>query len=210
MRVVDLPLAQLREAPWNPNTMTPEMQAKLRASLTRFDVVENLVVRPLRKGTYEVLSGNQRLSVLKELQKKTAPCCVVELGDAEARLLVQALNRIQGEDDLGLKAELVRAILEKLPQDEVLALLPETAESLGALASLGQESMAEHLQAWQKAQEARLRHFQVQLTSDQMAVVEQALAQALPAAKKAKGDNPNVRGVALFLVCKAYLSRGGV
>ena len=32
---------------------------------------------------------------------------------------------VQGDDDLGLKAELVREMLAKLPQEEVIAVLPE-------------------------------------------------------------------------------------
>ena len=58
--------------------------------------------------------------------------------------------------------------------------------------------MADYLQNWEQAQEARLRHLQFQLTDDQLAVIEQALARLLPKAKK-KGYNPNARGNALYL-----------
>ena len=120
--------------------------------------------------------------------------------------MAQALNRIQGEDDLGLKAELVREILKSLPKVEVLALLPETAETLQALSSLGQESMADYLQNWQLAQAARLKHLQIQLTPIQLEVVEEALSSFLGQAKKAtRGDSPNTRGTALFLLCQEYL-----
>ncbi len=64
---------------------------------------------------------------------------VVNLDDAPARLLTQALNRIQGEDDLGLRAELVRTILETIPEKEITAVLPETAGSLRSLASYMQK-----------------------------------------------------------------------
>src|SRR5688572_30617065 len=107
MQVVDISLDQLRPAPWNPNSMTPDMLARLRESLERYGVVENLVVRPLPNHLFEVLSGNQRLRVLGEMGCTNAPCVVVDLDDAQAKLLAQALNRIQGEDDLGLKAELM-------------------------------------------------------------------------------------------------------
>ncbi len=43
-------------------------------------------------------------------------------------------------------------MLAAIPQEEVLALLPETAMSLRAFAALGQESIAEHLRTWQEAQ----------------------------------------------------------
>ncbi|RLC93946.1 MAG: chromosome partitioning protein ParB [Chloroflexi bacterium] len=205
MHVVDFPLHQIREAPWNPNRMDEGMMARLRKSIQRYGVVENLVVRPLGDGIYEVLSGNQRLKVLMELGVETAPCVVVELDDAQARLLAQALNRIQGEDNLGLRAEAVRTILTSIPEADLLGLLPETAASLTALASMGQQTMSEYLENWQQAQAARLRHLQFQLTPEQLDVVDKALTALLPQARQQQGDSPNARGVALYLLCKRYL-----
>ncbi len=82
--------------------------------------------------------------------KTPAPCVVVSADDAEARLLAQALNHIAGTEDIGLRAETLRRILESLSQDEVLALLPETAESLEQLTSMGEEDLSEHLRAWNR------------------------------------------------------------
>ena len=209
MKLVDLSLAQLHAAPWNPNSMQDAMLARLRESLSRYGLVQNLVARPLGDGSYEVLSGNQRLQVLREQGHCIAPCVVVDLDDVHARLLAQALNHIQGEDDLGLRAELLRGVLDSVSQETVLAILPETAESLRALASLGQQNMAEYLENWQRAQGARLRHLQFQLTLVQMEVVEEVLARLLPLARESRGDSPNVRGTALYLLCPRYLEREG-
>ncbi len=205
MDLMNLRLERLQDAPWNPNRMDDVTLKRLVESMTRFGMVQNLVVRPIGKGQYEVLSGNQRLQALRELGYAKAPCVVVEVDDAHARLLAQALNRIQGEDDLGLKAELVREILESLPKEEVLSLLPETTESLQALSFLGQESMADYLQNWQRAQGARLKHLQFQLTPAQLEVVEETLSELLPQAKEAQGESPNTRGTALYLLCLRYL-----
>ena len=205
MELMNLRLERLQDAPWNPNRMDEATLKRLIESMTRFGMVQNLVVRPIGEGDYEVLSGNQRLQALKELGYAKAPCVVVEVDDVHARLLAQALNRIQGEDDLGLKAELVREILESLPEEEVLSLLPETTESLQALSSLGQESMADYLQNWQLAQGARLKHLQFQLTPAQLEVVEETLSELLPQAKEAQGESPNTRGTALYLLCLRYL-----
>lgn len=209
MKVIDLPLDQLQEATWNPNTMTPEVLDKLRESIARFGLVQNLVVRPLDGGC-EVVSGNQRLRAYREMGLVTAPCVIVELDDARARLLSQALNRIQGEDDLGLRAELVKEVLESIPQEEVLALLPETAASLQALASVGQESIVERLLAWQEAQKAQLHHLSFRLTDSHLELVEEALTRVMAQAKEEKGENPNLRGTALYLLCKRYLEASRV
>lgn len=184
--------------------------AKLKASIAMFGFIENMVVRPIAENIYEVLSGNQRLEVLREVGLETVPCVVVDRNDAEARLLAQTLNRLHGEDDLGLKAELVRTILADLPESEVLKVLPETADSLRDLAELGQQDLAEQLRAWQQAQAARLKHLQFQLTESQLEVIEEALSCALPEAKRNVDGNPNVRGTALYELCRAYLEFGAV
>ena len=206
MDVVDLPLVKLREVPWNPNVMDDHMLARLKKSITRFGLIENLVVRAVGRGEYEVLSGNQRLHVLRESGIPSAPCAVVDLDDAQARLLAQALNRIQGEDNLGLKAELVRQVLESLPEQEVLDLLPETAETLQALATLGKADLAEHLEAWEQAQAARLEHMIFQLSHKQVEVVTEALERVMAGVTK-DGSNPNRRGNALHQLCRDYLER---
>lgn len=209
MDVVDLSVDPLREAPWNPNIMDGEMLERLRVSISLYGLVEPLVVRPDGSETYEVLSGNQRLHLLKEQEYTIAPCVVIDVDDAHATLLAQALNHVHGTDDLGLRAELMREVLAAVPQNEVLSLLPETPESLRDLASLGQGDLAVHLQAWQRAQAARLRHLQFQLTDAQLEVVEETLARVLPRVRDAQGTSPNVRGTALYLLCRDYLIAAG-
>ena len=92
-------------------------------------------------------------------------------------------------------------------------MLPETAESLNVLVSLGQADIASHLQAWKQAQTARLRHLTVQLTSSQMAVVELALDRVLPEVTETLGAkdldggdrSPSPRGQAIYLLCRRFL-----
>ena len=205
MQIVEIPLDRLREAPWNPNQMDENMLSRLRQSIRLYRLVQNLVVQPLDDSTYEVLSGNQRLRLLKELGFETVPCAVVHLDDAHACLLAQALNHVHGEDDLGLRAEAVREILRGISEEQVLAILPETAQGLRALSNLGQQDMAEHLRAWQLAQAAKLRHLQFQLTPAQLEVVQKVLKRILSTARDAPQDSPNARGTALFILCEAYL-----
>ena len=205
MEVVEIPIITIQAPPWNPNTMDEAMFSHLSYSIRRFGCQIPLVVRVIEQGIYETVGGAQRLSVIKTLGFELAPCVVVTADDSEARLLSQALNHIQGEDDLGLRAELVRKILKDIPEAEVLDLLPESSHSLHILSSLGQEDMANYLQTWEQAQEARLRHLQFQLLPSQLEVVEEALARLIPEAKLSGSESPNMRGTALYLLCKKLL-----
>ena len=202
MQTVDLRLDELREAPWNPNAMDDSMLAKLTESIQRYGLVIPVVVRPHGNG-YQVLSGNQRLQVLTALDYHTVPCVVVDLDDAHAQLLAQALNAIHGDDDQGMKATMLRAVMESVPESSVLSLLPETRESLTQLVELGEQDIAGYLSDWEHARSARLRHLTFQLVDAQQETIEQALERATT--RTAESENPNVRGNALYTVCKAYL-----
>jgi ParB family chromosome partitioning protein len=141
------------------------------------------------------------------MNMKTAPCHIVEVDDAKARLLAQALNHLQGEDDFGLKAVMMEKILGSLSQKEVLEILPETAGSLQSLASLNQNTVAHYLQNWQDSQQSRLKHLIFHLTAAQFEIVVEALTQMIPEAKSGQFGNPNSRGTALYLLCKEFLRK---
>ena len=115
MEIADLPVDSIIAALWNPNEMDTDMLSHLRHSVQRFDLVVPLVVRNVGDNRYETIGGTQRLSILSELGMTTAPCVVVEADDSAARLLGQALNHVAGSDNLGLRAEVMREILETSP-----------------------------------------------------------------------------------------------
>ena len=204
--VVDLAVETIETPDWNPNEMDEDMRSHLRCSMERFGNLVPLVVRLVGDGQYQTIGGAHRLAVLRESESITAPCVVVDVDDAEARLLSQALNHIAGSDNLGLRAQVLRDLLEKLPQEEVLLLLPETSASLSELTNLGEQSIAQALRQWEEIQKARLRHLAFQLTDAQLSVVEEALERLGPAAGAHEG-NPNRRGNTLFLLCQRYLAR---
>jgi hypothetical protein len=132
VRTQQIPLERLVEAPWNPNRVAPSLLRKVRASIERFGVVENLVARPhpSEPGKLEVISGNHRLRLYRELGHKDAPVVLVEVDDGQARLLAQTLNRSRGTDDPAAYAALLEQILSEYGAPEVVGLLPETEATL--------------------------------------------------------------------------------
>ena len=202
--VVALPIDAITAPDWNPTEMGEYMRQRLRQSIRRFGMVVPLVVRAVGGGLYETVGGAQRLSVLREDKAVTATCIVVEADDVDARLLSQALNHVAGEENLGLRAEVVRYLLDNLPEEQLLAVLPDSAEDLRALASLGKQDIAQHLEAWQRAQGARLRNLQFRLTEAQLDVVDAALERAQA---RCTTNETNRRGAALAEICRKYLGR---
>lgn len=204
MRLTDIPVANLAPAPWNSNEMDLAMLEKLRRSVATFGLVEPLVVRRSGEDRYEIIGGSHRFQVLRETGAKTAPCVVVEAEDAEAMLLGQALNHIEGEEDLVMRAESFRRILEDLSESDVLSMLPETSESLSELASLGSLTAEMYAESWQTRKKTRLKHFPFRVTREQLVVVEEAIRMA-PGPSQAKSMNPNVRSNVLVQICEAFI-----
>ena len=111
------------------------MLARLKESITRYGLVTNLVVRKLEDDSYEVLSEPALKAACRDGPQGSALSLGSKAEDAHARLLSQALNHLQGEDDIGLRIELLREVLKAIPEDEVAAILPETVSSLSAITS---------------------------------------------------------------------------
>ena len=159
-------------------------------------------------------SGNQRLRVLREQGIATVPCVEVQADDTQARLLTQAMNAIHGDDDLNRKAALVKEILAAMPAEEVAGILPETADALRGLASIGQTSPAalgDQLAAWSDAQQARaavkLHVTSFPFSDLQKEIVEEAVVRALP--RVTGTEAPNRRALALVAVCTDWLHGHG-
>ena len=210
MEIVDLQVESIAEADWNPNELTDCMRERLRQSIERFGLVAPLVVRAVGDGSYETIGGAQRLAILRERGVESAPCVVVQVDDVDARLLSQCLNQLHGDDNLGVRAALIRKVLAEKSLGEVLSLLPDSADALMSLSTLGEVDLASSLRRWQADQRARLRHLTFQLVPSELETVQEALDRIAPAARETEGENPNARGKGLYLICKIYLEREGV
>lgn len=130
LKVRMVPLRDLHNAPWNANRVTDDVLEKVRRSVADFGIVENLVARPRPEGGFEVISGNHRLGIYRELGMAKAPVHVVEVDDARARILAQTLNRTRGADDPEAYARLLEEVLSEMDMADVLAYLPESEKSI--------------------------------------------------------------------------------
>ena len=204
MKTTDLGVHSITESAWNPNQMDQGTRCSLLASIKRYGVVQPLVVRKIGPNRYETIGGAQRLSVIKELGMATVDCVVVTVNDAEARLLAQALNRIEGTDDPVKRQASLELILENIPRGEVLDLLPDAANSIGQALAFDVPSLMDHLENFEDSRKTRLSHFSAQFTNNQQPIIDKAISHAR---KNGAFDetNPNKRGNALFHICQAYL-----
>lgn len=62
-----LPLSVLCKAEWNYKEENSELSEKLLANFQKNGQIENIIVRELANGLYEVVNGNHRLDVMRDL-----------------------------------------------------------------------------------------------------------------------------------------------
>lgn len=130
--VQQIPLAQLKEAPWNPNVVPEATLEKVRHSIKTFGIVENLVARPLGDD-FEVISGNHRLKLYRKLGINPVPCHIVQLDDAHAMLLAEALNHTRGKNNPDAYQAMLQQVAQMIEPAEMLKLINESEKSLNEL-----------------------------------------------------------------------------
>jgi|GEM_PF-679233 len=113
MEVVEIKVADIRLPDWNPRYMPETEKAALRRSIEEYGFVEPVVVN---RPTMEVLGGNQRVMVAREMGLDVVPAVIVELDVARAKALNVALNRIHGDWDMAR----LQALLAEIADDSTL------------------------------------------------------------------------------------------
>lgn len=113
MNIRKFKLSDLNPAKYNPRKALkpgdPEFE-KLKRSITEFGYVELIVVNVANNNT--VISGHQRLAVLKDIGETEVECVVVELNDADEKALNVAMNKVSGDWDTQKLADLMDSLKE--------------------------------------------------------------------------------------------------
>jgi DNA modification methylase len=102
-------IADLNPAKYNPRKkLKPgdKEYEKLKKSIENFGYVELIVVNVANNNT--VVSGHQRLSVLKDLGVEEVECVVVSLNDEQEKQLNLAMNKVNGAWDENALAALLQ------------------------------------------------------------------------------------------------------
>lgn len=140
-----MPVTACDAMPGNPQVMTAEERSALRESIARDGFLEPVLVRPMPRGRYQVVAGNHRVDVARELGMKAIPAMVRAMSMAAAKRIAVNLNSIHG----ALDVETLRAFLEDLDAPARGQVYLE-ANIQAALAALD-ASLAEQVESLQEA-----------------------------------------------------------
>ena len=111
MKIKELPLKDLKPAVYNPRKKLKKGDKeyeKIKQSLLKFGYVDPIIVNE----DLTVIGGHQRLTVLKDLDYETAKCVIVNLPKEDEKALNIALNKITGQWDEALLADLLLDLQE--------------------------------------------------------------------------------------------------
>jgi ParB-like chromosome segregation protein Spo0J len=210
MEVLEIPVERVHPNAFNVNRMGAAMQKKLAAYLRREGFVEPLVVRPHPKveDEYELLGGEHRWRIAKEvLEYKTVPCVVVTgLDEKRARILSVNLNEMSGASVPSLLSKLLSGLSQEMTLPDLEATLPYDAREIQDALSLMQlptglaDDLEDEAEAMDKESPVVVT---VVLDKTQAATFEQAMEKASDEIGKAK----DFKARALTRMAESYLAQ---
>ena len=105
MKIVNKKIADLIEADYNPRVISEKQEEDLTKSLSKFGVVDPIIINKNKDRKNIIVGGHQRFKILKKLGKKTVPCLELDLTLEQERELNVRLNKSGGEFDIVMLKE---------------------------------------------------------------------------------------------------------
>ena len=128
---IEIPLERLKKAEWNYKTDDPELTKKLIKNISRNGQIENLIVREIAKGNYEVVNGNHRLDCLQQMNIQSAVC--YNLGkvtlQAAQRIAIET-NETKFTSSIPKLADILAGLKKVYGSDDLADSLPYTEKEL--------------------------------------------------------------------------------
>lgn len=126
-----IPVRDLRNADWNYKSSDESLSEKLAENIKRNGQIENLIVRSLGEGMFEVVNGNHRLDVLRKLGVENAIC--YDLGDIslpQAKRIAIETNETKFDTNNVKLAQLLKELSVEIPIIDLEATMPYSIKEL--------------------------------------------------------------------------------
>jgi len=131
------PIDQLVEADWNYKEEDEDKEIKLMNNIKQNGQVENLIIRELDTGFYEVVNGNHRLKVMRRLNQDHVFCYNFgKITDSQAKRIAIETNETRFESDNVKLAQLVKDISVDFTFDDLAESMPYNQEELNNFVDL--------------------------------------------------------------------------
>jgi hypothetical protein len=105
MKIVETKLSDLIFAEYNPRQLSKEQFQQIKDSITRFGIVDPIIVNSNKDRKNIIIGGHQRVKVALEMGIDAIPCHYVNLTRDKERELNIRLNKNTGEWDWAILSE---------------------------------------------------------------------------------------------------------
>ncbi len=132
--MVKIAIEKLEKAEWNYKKNDQALMEKLVANIKRNGQIENLIVRELPKGKYEIVNGNHRYDALVELKTKKAWC--YNLGKiklAMAKRIAIETNETRFDSDMGKLDDLMKELEKSFNLGDLKMTMPFNEKEFGKM-----------------------------------------------------------------------------
>lgn len=131
------PIKKMVPADWNYKEDDEEKAENLRNNIKRIGQVENILIRELDTGFLEVINGNHRLPVFKEL-KINKPVCFNfgKISLAAAQRIAVETNETKFDSNANSLAAIIKEISAEFEIEELSTTMPYTQDELSSMIKL--------------------------------------------------------------------------
>lgn len=134
---IELPFEALVKAHWNYKEDSQSKSSKLQKNLEKNGQVQNLIVRELEHGKYEVVNGNHRMDDMQAVGMKTAVC--FNLGKitlANAKRIAIETNETNFDTDPIRLSEILNDLTSVFSAEDMLETMPYSDDDFVAIMNL--------------------------------------------------------------------------
>lgn len=118
IKIVEVPINELRAAEYNPRKHSKKQMEQLKESVKRFGVVDPVICNSALERKNVIIGGHFRVEAFKELGITTVPVVYVQIDDiVKEKELNLRLNKNTGDFDLELLAEFDESFLKDIGFD---------------------------------------------------------------------------------------------
>lgn len=131
---IDIPIDMLVKANWNYKLNDDELHNKLLENFKRNGQIENIIVRQLDTGFFEIINGNHRLDVMKELKMEKAHCFNFgKISLPQAQRIAIETNETRFKNDEYALGQLFKEINEEYDMNDILKTVPFSEDYIKSL-----------------------------------------------------------------------------
>jgi len=208
MDVINIKTSELKPNEYNPNVVSEDIMAKLRAEIARKGLCVPIVVRS-RDNAYEIVDGEHRWRICQELGWGEVPCVIQDYDDNEARIKTLQLNYMKGSVIPIKLANLIHDLNREIKIEELEKMLPyekiEIKDSLELLKL--SENFENGVKVNTEDEEEPRVVWTVVLRKEEAETVDTAIEEIK---KHLPQEVKNSKALALEMLCRYFLLDKGV